>query len=71
MQTFNLFIFTPIIDFVFPYFYLEWENDVDVTTVKRVPPVDIGKEDEKKDEVRSTCRVTNSITKIVYVRPNG
>ena len=34
-QTFNLFLCTPAIDFVLPYFYLEWENDVDVTTVKR------------------------------------
>ena len=38
-QTFNLFFMCPCVDFAWPWFYLEWEKDVDVITkFKKKPP---------------------------------
>ena len=37
-QTFNLFVMSPAVDFVWPWFYLEWQKDVDVITKFKKPP---------------------------------
>jgi hypothetical protein len=38
-QTLNLLVLAPGVDLVWPWFYLEWQTDVDtITKVKKAPP---------------------------------